>query len=241
MKTAFITSTGRTGTTFFTTLFNECVENAWSLHEPKPAFRRRARQLMGRDHTIFEKYYFKLPRLRRHKQRTEEWYVETNYHLATCFPFLRAVFPETVIIHIIRDGREVVSSWLNKFRHLRREDLTPQQAGDSEAMEKWEKWNPLQKLSWYWKTVNDYAHEKEPDLWIRFEDIFGHDNSAVYRVLDQFDNIGYDAGKVSELLRKKVNKTKIPFFPEYNDWPSMWKKQFREIAGGAMQKYGYTE
>lgn len=241
MKTAFIASTGRTGTTFFTTLFNECVENAWSLHEPKPAFRRRGRQMISRKHKIFEKYYFTIPRLKRHRIRQEEWYVEPNHHLATCYPFLRTVFPGTLIIHIVRDGRQVVTSWLNRYRYFHRQHLTPHQTGDREAEKKWNEWNPLQKLSWYWKTINNIAYENNPDLLIRFEDIFGEDNKAAYRILDQFDNIRYDSGKISELLHTKINKTKTFFFPEYDDWPSIWKQQFWEIAGEAMREYGYTE
>ncbi len=54
MKSVFITSTGRTGTDFFTTLFNDYVEKAWSLHEPRPTFRRRGQQMIGREHTVPE-------------------------------------------------------------------------------------------------------------------------------------------------------------------------------------------
>jgi hypothetical protein len=241
MKTAFITSTGRTGTDFFTTLFNNYVENTWSLHEPKPAFRRRSHQLLNRNHNAYDILYFKLPRLYRHRKKNAEWYIETNYHLATCFDFLRTVFPGSLIIHVIRDGREVVTSWLNKYRYITNEHLLPGHIRDDEAMEKWSVWNPLQKLAWYWKTVNNYAYSKNPDVWIQFEEIFKGDKKGIYRILDRFEGIGYAPEQVEQLLNRKVNSTRNRFFPDYQKWPEKWKDQFWEIAGNTMQKFGYSE
>lgn len=241
MNIAFITSTGRTGTDFFTTLFNEYINNAWSLHEPKPAFRRRSHHLISRKPTLYEKYYFKLPRLNRHRKKTGVWYVETNYHLAACIPFLRSVFPESLIIHLIRDGREVVTSWLNKYRYITNDHLLPEHVGDKNVVYKWGTWNPLQKLSWYWKTLNTLAWDNHPDLWIRFEDIFREDQEGICRVLDLFEDISYNTEDIKMLLDRKVNRTQNRLFPDYNDWPPFWKEQFWEIAGDAMKRFGYSE
>ena len=241
MKTIFITSTGRTGTDFFTTLFNDYVDNAWSLHEPRPAFRRRSHRLITRRPTLFERYYFRAPRIRRHSKQKAEYYVETNYHLATAFDFLREVFPETSIIHVIRDGRHVVTSWLNKYRYITNDHLLPEHVGDREALELWDRWNPLQKLAWYWKTINLLAVDRHPDLWVRFEDIFGGDRQGVFQVLDRFGGLSYDRGQVERLLDRKVNKTRTAFFPPYEQWPGFWKEQFDEIAGETMKRFGYTE
>ncbi len=239
MKTIFITSTGRTGTDFFTTLFNDYVGNAWSLHEPWPAFRRRSHQLITRRPTFFEKHYFMWPRLRRHSKQREEWYVETNYHLATAIDFLRDVFPDASVIHVIRDGREVVTSWLNRYRYITNDHLLPGHVQDEEAKQKWEDWNPLQKLAWYWKTINLMANDKHPDIWLRFEDIFAGEKRGIYQVLDHFGDLHYEPAQVEKLLSRKVNKTRNHFFPSYAEWPSFWKEQFDEIAGETMKKFGY--
>ncbi|MBS3806590.1 MAG: sulfotransferase [Bacteroidales bacterium] len=241
MKTIFITSTGRTGTDFFTTLFNEYVDNAWSMHEPRPAFRRRSHQLITRRPTLFEKHYFRLPRIKRHRKRAEEWYVETNYHLAAAIDFLREVFPEGSVVHVIRDGRSVVTSWLNKYRYITNNHLLPEHVEDRQAQELWDKWNPVQKLAWYWKTINLMAVSKHPDIWIRFEDIFSGDKEGVFKVLDHFEGLHYKHPQVEKLLERKVNKTQTPFFPTYDQWPDFWKEQFYEIAGDAMQKFGYSQ
>jgi len=241
MNTIFITSTGRTGTDFFTTLFNDYVDNAWSLHEPRPAFRRRSHQLITRQPNPFEKQYFRIPRLKRHRKRQEDWYVETNYHLATALPFLRKVFPQAILVHVIRDGRSVVTSWLNRYRYITNEHLLPGHVRDRQALDLWQEWNPLQKLAWYWKTVNLMAWENQPDIWLRFEDIFRGRRQGVFQVLDQIEGIHYQKDQVEQLLNQKVNKTRTPFFPDYPQWPAFWKDQFYEIAGEAMQQFGYTD
>jgi hypothetical protein len=239
---AFIVSTGRTGTDFFTTLFNSAaIPDAWSLHEPRPAFRARSYQLIGRQHTWFERLYFQFPRQRWHKPRAETWYVETNYHLFAAIPLIREAFPNAWIIHVIRDGRAVVTSWLNKYRYITNNHITPFSLPGDPAQADWPYWNPLQKLSWYWKTVNELVAEQQPDLWLSFEQLFRPPYADLYHMLDQLPLSYYDPDKVKELARRKVNRTQTPFFPSYEQWPRRWQEQFWHIAGPAMQRFGYRK
>jgi len=240
VKTAFFVSTGRTGTDFFTDLFNNVIENTWSLHEPKPAFRTRGHRLMSHKHSTYEKYYFSLPRRAWQMKHEEEWYVETNYHLFAAIPLLRDAFPDALVFHIIRDGRDVVTSWLNRMRYINNDHMTPFDVKDDPAQALWHTWSPLQKLAWYWKTVNEHAIANSPDMVIKFEDVFKNDKEKIFEILDQFEGISYDKEKVREAMNRKVNKNKSDFFPKYSEWPSHWKEQFWEIAGETMEKYGYT-
>lgn len=239
MKAAFFVSTGRTGTDFFTTLFNDLVENTWSLHEPKPAFRRKASKLITNPFSPFDAAYFKLPRVYRHSKRKEEWYVETNYHLFAAVPLIRKTFPDALVFHIIRDGREVVTSWLNRFRYITNDYILPYDIPGNEAQAYWKEWNPLQKISWCWKTVNQHLLKTPADMAVRFEDLFKGKKQACFDILDNFDNIEFDPKKVKKLLSQKVNPTRNDFFPEYAEWPEWWKKQFWEIAGDTMKRFGY--
>ncbi len=238
---AFVVSTGRTGTDFFTALFNEMVDNAWSLHEPSPAFRARSYELVGRKHSLYEKYYFSLPRKWRHRKREEDWYVETNYHLFAAIPLIRDAFTNQRIIHIIRDGRKVVTSWLNKYRYITNNHITPFHIHGDSARDKWQSWNALQKLSWYWKTVNETVEAQNPDFWLSFENIFQPPHTDLFKLLEGLPGIGYNSEKVKAMAGKKVNKTHQNFFPDYEEWPDHWKNQFWEIAGDAMKRFGYEE
>ncbi len=238
-KKAFIVSTGRTGTDFFTSLFNDHISNTWSLHEPKPAFRARSYKLVGRTHTLFEKYYFKMPRQRRHKDHPGKWYIETNYHLFAAIPLIRDAFPHSLIVHIVRDGREVVTSWLNKYRYITNDHITPHHIPGDPAQPYWKNWNPLQKLSWYWKTVNEMVEAHQPDLWLHFEKIFQQNHEDLAVLLQNLSGIDYEWEQVKEIAGKKVNKTQQPFFPDYAEWPRHWQDQFLAIAGDTMERYGY--
>lgn len=241
MKTAFFVSTGRTGTDFFTALFNEVVQNTWSLHEPKPAFRRKASKLISQSFSKFDAYYFKLPRVYRHAKQKEEWYVETNYHLFAAVPLIRHVFKNALIFHIIRDGREVVTSWLNRYRYITNDYILPFDVPQDEAQEIWADWNPLQKITWCWKTINNHLLTTPADMIVRFEDLFRGDKKVCFDILEKFDNIEFDEQKIKNFIGKKINPTYFRFFPTYGEWPEKWKEQFWDIAGDTMEHFGYRD
>lgn len=241
MRPVFILSTGRTGTDFFTRLFNEAVPEAWSLHEPRPAFRRRGQQLLSRSPSAFELQYFRLPRIQRHRAREESLYVETNYHLFACIPLLRKAFPGAFIVHIIRDGREVVTSWLNKWRYITNEHITPFHLPGHPDQEKWPYWDPLERNAWYWRTVQEVVDRDGVDMKLRFEDLFKENGGDVLKLLEALeDRIGYDPDHVKGLLREKVNPSPRRFFPAYKEWPDHWKENFERIAGSKMEELGYS-
>ena len=240
MRTAFITSTGRTGTGFLTRLFNEGVPGAFSLHEPRPAFRRRAHAWMGRGPTLYERLRFKTSRNSYCRGRKESLYVENNYQLFAAFPLIRDVFPEARIIHIVRDGRQVTTSYLNRYRYIAGQHITPADVPEDGATELWADWSPVQRLAWYWATVNRHAAAQGPDLVLRFEDMFDEERSGLWRLLDSLD-VDYDREAVRALAAERVNPGRRGFFPPYEEWPADWKAQFQQVAGGAMAQFGYVE
>lgn len=240
MRALFICSTGRTGTDFFTHLVNEAVDNAWSLHEPWPAFRKRASALVRRAPNAFERVYFRWPRLWRHRRSGCTWYVETNYHLFAAIPLIRQAFPQARVVHIVRDGRAVVRSWLDRWRYITNDHIVPSDFADDPARYDWPHWNPLQKLAWYWKTVQQVALRGGPDLVLRFEDIFADGAQGVFRVLELMPEVRYDPAAVRAALARPVNENPVRFFPDYREWPSSWREQFWAIAGAEMAKWGYV-
>lgn len=241
MKTCFFISTGRTGTAFFTYFFDEVAENSWSTHEPHPAFKRRSFELTSRSPSFYEINYFRVPRILWHQFHDEDWYVETNYHLFSGIELLENAFRDPLTVHIIRDGRDVVRSWLNRGRYLNDPGsrLTPDDVNDSEAEKEWNDWNALQKIAWNWKTVNETIFRDSPDLTLRFESIFGEPHEDVFRLLEQMDGISVTEDETLEALNRKVNPTTHELVPEYEEWPDQWKEQFNEIAGDAMEEWNY--
>ena len=194
---------------------------------------------MSRKHSSYEKYYFKISRILRHSKQNKDWYVETNYHLFAAIPLIREAFPDALVFHIIRDGRDVVTSWLNRYRYITNNHMTPFHIHGDPAQDYWGKWNPLQKLSWYWKSVNNRVAQTGADMVIRFEDLFINNKNLIFDILDRFDGVDYIPEQAKKMLEKKVNLNKKSFFPKYDQWPNIWKEQFWEIAGKDMEMSGY--
>ncbi|MFB6258638.1 MAG: sulfotransferase [Flavobacteriales bacterium] len=241
MRPVFILSTGRTGTDFFTRLFNEVVPEAWSLHEPRPAFRRRGQKLLAGPPSRFDIEYFRIPRMYWNRKRREELYVETNYHLFACIPLIRKAFPEAFIVHIVRDGREVVTSWLNKWRYVNNVHMTPFHFPDHPDQAHWDEWDPLERNAWFWRTVQEVVERDGVDLTLSFERTFKGEQNGVYELLETLgERISYDPEEVQALLGEKVNPRPRGFFPPYPEWPDHWKRNFERIAGRKMQELGYS-
>jgi hypothetical protein len=241
MPAIFITSTGRTGTWFITRLVNEAVENAWSLHEPKPHFKREGWELLKNQPTKWHAVYFKWPRQWRQLQHAEQWYVESNYHLFACIPLIRQVWPGATIVHVVRDGRPVVRSWLNRNRYLGHDHIKPAFFPDSPIDEKtWQSWNPVQKNAWYWQAINSFARQQEPDYLLSFEQMFYPPYKDLYTLLDIMPDVRYQSRDVESMLNERINKTQHSFFPYFEEWPLQWREQFWSIAGKEMAALGYS-
>lgn len=243
MRYAFITSTGRTGTDFFTYLFSEVVKNSWSQHEPKPAFRRRSYAFLSREPGWYDELYFRLSRNWFNRGKEKDWYVETNYHLFDATRLIRNVFPDALTFHIVRDGRQVVRSWLNRYRYITNDHITAFHLPGDPAQAEWNNWNPVQKLAWYWKTINQRAAQLQPDLYLKFEDIFfsEREESAVFDILAAMPGVEYEREEVKRALDRRVNASGRDFFPKFDQWPELWQQQFWAIAGDEMLNQGYIE
>lgn len=238
-RTAFIVSTGRTGTGFVTRLVNQTTENGFGLHEPSPAFRRRSRKLMSDPFALSHLWYFKLTRHRLLTRKRTDWYVESNFQLFAAVPLLRRAFPGAVVVHILRDPRDVATSYLNRYRYVCSDHITPCDVPDDPNREAWKDWNPVQKLAWYWMTVVQHVDNQKPDLTVRFEDIFGGKKDGAFQLLDALPGLRYDRDMVYRVLDEKVNVNEKTFFPDFPDWPKQWQQQFMDITGDTMKRFGY--
>jgi hypothetical protein len=238
-RIAFIVSTGRTGTGFLTRLFDQGVPGAFSLHEPKPAFRRRSRAWMGRGATAAETRRFRRTRDRFLREGDGSLYVENNYQLFAAIPMIRAVYPAAKVIHVVRDGRPVTTSYLNRWRYIKSDHITPGDVPGDPAQACWEAWTPVQKLAWYWTTVNRCVARQGPDLVVRFEEMFDAERSGLWKLLE-FLEVEYERETVERMASEPVNRNAVEFFPEYEQWPPHWKEQFWTIAGDAMAEFGYV-
>lgn len=239
-KCAFIVSTGRTGTGFLTRIINDCVPNAWSAHEPIPAFRRRARRLMNRRETVLDVAYFKMTRAKRHRQRDETWYIENNFQLFAAVGVVRKAFPAAKIVHVVRDGRSVIRSYMNRGRYMTSDHITPFDVAGDPARTEWNGWNAVQKNAWFWKTVNAHVRAQHAEVTVLFEDLFNGTTSALEKMLNDIGAPALDVEKAAGLMGRRVNTNRQEEYPPFEEWSNEWQNDFWHIAGDEMAHWGYT-
>lgn len=246
MQQLFTLATGRTGTTFLAKFFNDVIPGTIARGEDKPAFLRRGYEMVSRDSNPAERLYFRIPRDRRMRKHPDKvWYIDTNNRLFACGDkVIRKVYPEARIYQVVRDGRDVVRSWLNRGRYFPADKglrLTAAMVPGDPYQDKWDSMNALQKITWNWITNNRIIESQNPDSLYFFEGFFNAPYSEMFRLLNSLEGINYDRETVLTALQEIVNPSPSYLFPKWDEWPQLWKEQFWEIAGPTMEHYGYTE
>ncbi len=258
----FIISTGRTGTKFLASLFNQ-FEHVIAFHEPRPHFLK-----LGNDFAAgkisSQKAMNKIERGRRitlkelkRQDPKIKVYVEANNRLFSLIPVLLTNFKGCKIIHIVRDGRDVIRSEMNRFEN-RRHPFPRLKATDFPADPYYEKWNDMSKFErvcWWWqkkdKIIYEAVKKRKNCVTIRFEDIFNEKSGypGMKKIIDfinmDFDGhtelLNYNLILNSQTMNKKVNKPTDKNVPHWKHWDQNQIKQFKMIAGEHMKKYGYID
>jgi hypothetical protein len=114
--------------------------------------------------------------------------------------------------------------------------------------ERWPSLSRFQMAAWYWSFINRLfaaQFERLPgDVWMRVD----YTRITVERVGELFDFLGlegFDAPRVADMLGRRINSLEDRFqargtFPAWREWSGEQRRQFEEIAGPAMQQFGYA-
>ncbi len=240
MNRLFLLSTGRSGTTFLADFFGSFGQVV-SRNEQSPAFKRRGIELVSRPTNFYEKQYFKWSRRLDTVLSGSDWFVETNCRLFGASHLIESVFPEALRFHLIRDGRDVVRSWVNKGRYTRADTatrFTPHDVPGDPYRNRWKQLNSIQRNAWSWSMRNRIIADSNPDDLYYFEGIFKKPHEEIFRMLETL-GLDYKEEDIQEKLQKKIFPTRNDFLPPFPDWRDDWKQQFWEIAGEVMEEFGY--
>ena len=107
--------------------------------------------------------------------------VEQTPELAHLVPAVKLAFPEAAIVHILRDGRDVACSLLEK-PWLRREQLKSDDAGvpygsyarfwvEPERREEFESASDARRAAWVWRSYVSAARRGGASIELRYEDL----------------------------------------------------------------------
>jgi len=256
VKVVFIISTGRTGTKALAEFFNSNFDSVAAYHQP--SFSRIVNvasnlYLCGKlNGNSLHRLVRKLKK-RRIEKTPEQFYIEANSLNYGVSKILREIFDNVAIIHIVRDPRTFVRSYLN-WVHTRTKSyiankLTPfwQPSGvltGEISKEEWDNFEEFQRVAWYWTFKNrriEQMHEGDGGyLRLRFEDIFDKAKCETnLKGLLDFIGLPYKDNLVS-FVNSKKNVSKKSYCPPFSEWSVEKKRRLYEICAPLMREYGYT-
>lgn len=251
-RVVFILSTGRTGTK--TLAEGLASDDILSPHQPR----------FSRLLTIASNYYLHgwLP------WSTLEWLVrrlrEPQIFQANCRYYIQVYsldhlpakiisqkYPDVYAIHIIRDPRTFVPSYLN-WMHSRFKSLVANKlvlgwhpSGFFTGAVPWQRWRQMdefQRVCWQW-TYKNRLLERLFDgdgryIRIRFEDLFSGEGPTLLRTT--LDSIGVPyRDEFAAMLQQSKNRSRQTYFPKWEAWTPERQQQVWNICARQMKRYGY--
>ena len=235
-----ITSTGRTGTTLFSQILNNS-KGAYVVHEP--LFQETKYHRLAMEDPKFSRSFLEEFRLKevfyRLKKNDCKIYGEVNGGLRRNIKELKDIFPGMKIIHIVRNGKKVIQSMLNRNSLLKGDayyNIKPSSCIVDEH--EWSKYNRFEKITYLWFAENKYMRENS-DLTVRFEDLISDYSYFKKNILDILDlELDYQIWK--KFVTRKVNANKKnKNATTFNEWSYDQKRFFKLYCSEEMKLYDY--
>ena len=244
-STAFILSTGRTGTRFLATYLNRDPETR-SLHEPSPSRLLRLWTVAYLEGLVEDELMNQVLRRNRWSmvQSTREpRYVEANNFLAG---FARAIireFRDPCVIHIVRDPRTYVRSAINNGAGSGLKGAVNRYIPLAHLPLSRESPNPvLARSARYWTLVNAFLDETGR----------GHPRYHRFRFEELFDESGHQLSRLAAILgidtttsvfpsvQRRINASKGTLLPPWSGWDRQDRAILLSECDWLMQRYGYS-
>lgn len=247
IQPVFIVSTGRTGTQFFAEFFN-LFPSVRSLHEPQPDFLKLGIEY-AQGLVDFETASRQIELKRRAychelKQEGIKLYVESNNRFFSLLKPLRAVFPHSKVIYIVRDGRDYVRSGISRVWYTEHDKVPRLRADmfpDDLHAKQWRQMDRFEKIAWRWQKKDGFIHADfqhlDNALKVKFEDIFyDPERSGVYQI-SRFIGIPDNETRhyLTKMGNRKVNTNSKQVIPKWMHWNDEMKQAFDKIAAHHMQ------
>lgn len=254
-RIVILVSTGRTGTKALAQHFNTCYAQVRALHEPPPSrhLRRASNRYLcrrlsreGLVRTLADSRRRLLEDIR------EPVYIESNPFLHGFLDAFDEVFENPRVVHIVRDPRTYVRSYLNfgVFRGVKGAAarwlpywmIKPDQYETNPAR-RWAQMCPAERVAWRWRTVNSVLERGEAlfgerYLRVRFEEVMARDGSGI-NDLAEWIGLPPSDRLAQELNREKVNASREMGVPPWPEWSEEQKSVVLAQCRELMKRYGY--
>ncbi|MDV3503090.1 sulfotransferase [Marinobacter sp. M-5] len=236
-----VTSTGRTGTALFTNLLNECI-GVQVEHEPihrEQYWHRLALENPVNSHAYISRFRIKEIFLRKKRGLR---YGEVNGALRRHVKDIRCLVPDAPVIHLVRNGYDVVSSIMNRATFTKLDwayrDMIPHSSIVNK--DQWVKFSRFEKICFMWSEENRWLNEC-CETTVNFEDLindYTYFNEKFASVL----GMEIEESHWRKHVERKINANRVC---ESANTPENWTEEqheaFQRICGNEMRKYGYTQ
>lgn len=237
----FIVSTGRTATVWLSHLLDK-VDSCHVCHEPIPpnaSIPHRDVCIRPESATGHIKFRKKEIYYRCRKEPDFSTYGEVNGGLRRHVKALSEQIPHARIVHVVRDGRDVVRSVVSRpvftDNHPIYKENFVLPTGEM-SPDQFKKLSRFEKICWSWKVENKYMRENT-NLRARFEDITTSYELFKAQILAP---LGLELNKsIWEQSIGKRNKTGRFTLGPWQDWSQEERDIFEGICGEEMAEYGY--
>lgn len=251
-KTGIIVSSGRTGTQFLAEYFNKNYDGVVALHEPKPRYVLRVysnARIAGKVERERMASVLVQNRQKMMRQISCDAYIESNSYLYGFVDVLETVWPNPVIIHVVRDPRTWVRSALNHGNSHGLKKLAnrwiPHWLPDVRAILGIQgKLSPVGLFAACWTVMNkataEYAHAVPNYHLVRFEDLFNESHAGL-RALCEIFSLEFRGEGAAHPPSARINVGRSNILGPWDTWPTEQCEELHRICTPLMQAYGYGE
>lgn len=250
-----VVSTGRTGTASIAENFRAHYPSIQAVHEP---FGSRALRIIGNMFTAGSLDYRSASWVIRLTHGFRRWkiqdrlLIESNPQACCLLPVFCRMYPDTVIVHIVRHPADFIRSYINhgafngmkgflghripywflRPEHVHNFDWPP-----------WDVMSPVEASAWRWSALN-HIIERDCELWarnylrVRYEDLFYHGPGEWARISS---SCGLDPTRwETNIELARVNASRLSVAPSTESWTGNMKQMIEDRCGEQMKRYGYS-
>lgn len=237
----FILGLGRSGTHFLSKLLNK-PSTAAVYHEPLTEdFQAvvEAQQSSQAAYKYIENFRKKRIYLLTQNQ-TITTYGEANSNLRYHTKALQQCIPNAKLLHLIRDGRDVVRSLMARQHYTNdgvgHHSIMPRP--DDPYYAKWAELSRFEKICWLWADSNTRL-SYDVKNYIQFEQIVS-DYDYFHEKIERYLGVTIGRAQWQAAIKQPADRTVEHVLPGWRQWDTKLQQSFDIICGPVMKQYGYT-